>query len=139
VGTTVRQSAFHGTLKGESKFENSTHLGTEYAALLVADGYRPPETADNLPEKGRYVIAVASAKGEASRRPVSRTLHFSGYEWEIRGLPSNRGGASNTYDPANAWTDEDGSAALAHRTRPGAVDLRRSESHTQLRIRNVSV
>jgi hypothetical protein len=96
------------TLTAESKFENSTHLGTEYAALLVADGYRPPETADNLPEKGGDVIAVASAKGEASRRPVSRTLHFSGYEWEIRGLPSNRGGASNTYDPANAWTDEDG-------------------------------
>jgi hypothetical protein len=95
-------------ITAESSFENSTHLGTEYAALLVAAGYRPPETADRLPNKGGDVIAVASARGEASRRPVSRTLHFSGYEWEIRGLPSNRGGVFNTYDPSNAWTDEDG-------------------------------
>lgn len=100
------------TLTGDSRFENSTHLGTEYAALLVAEGYRPPETAENLPGTGGDVIAVASAKGEASRRPVSRTLHFSGYEWEIRGLPSNRGGASNTYDPANAWTDDNGKLHL---------------------------
>lgn len=92
----------------DSKFENSTHLGTEYAALLVTAGYHPPETSVNLPVKGGDVLAVASAKGEASRRPVSRTLHFSGYEWEIRGLPSNRGGVSNTYDPANAWTDDHG-------------------------------
>jgi hypothetical protein len=92
----------------ESKWENSTHLGTEYAALLVEDGYRPPETTKLLPDKGGEVVAVATAKGEPSRRPVSRTLHFSGYEWEIRGLPSGRGGTNNTYDPANAWTDENG-------------------------------
>lgn len=95
-------------IQTESRFENSTHLGTEYAALLVSPGYHPPQTTDKLPDKGGNVVAVATAKGEASRRPVSRTLHFSGYEWEIRGLPSDRGGASNTYDPANAWTDENG-------------------------------
>jgi hypothetical protein len=100
------------TLDGESRWENSTHLGTEYAALLVTPGYRPPETTDNLPAKGGEVVAVLSAKGEASRRPVSRTLHFSGYEWEIRGVPSNRGGTVNTYDPANAWTDENGGLHL---------------------------
>ena len=95
-------------IQTESRWENSTHLGTEYAALLVEPGYRPPETTDKLPGKGGEVVAVVTAKGEASRRPVSRTLHFSGYEWEIRGLPSSRGGTANTYDPANAWTDENG-------------------------------
>jgi hypothetical protein len=100
------------TIETESRWENSTHLGTEYAALLVAPGYRPPETIDKLPGKGAGVVAVVSAKGEPSLRPVSRTLHFSGYEWEIRGLPSTRGGTANTYDPANAWTDEDGGLHL---------------------------
>jgi len=99
-------------IETESIWENSTHLGTEYAALLVTPAYRPPETAAKLPEKGGDILAVATAKGEASLRPVSRTLHFSGYEWEIRGLPSNRGGTVNTYDPANAWTDENGSLHL---------------------------
>lgn len=95
-------------IETESIWENSTHLGTEYAALLVSPGYHPPETTGKLPDKGGEVVAVATAKGEASLRPVSRTLHFSGYEWEIRGLPSTRGGTANTYDPANAWTDENG-------------------------------
>jgi hypothetical protein len=99
-------------IEAESIWENSTHLGTEYAALLVSPGYRPPETAGKLPDKGGDVLAVATAKGETSLRPVSRTLHFSGYEWEIRGLPSTRGGTPNTYDPANAWTDENGALHL---------------------------
>lgn len=96
------------SIETDSIWENSTHLGTEYAALLVSPGYHPPETTNKLPDKGGDVAAVATAKGEFSQRPVSRTLHFSGYEWEIRGLPSTRGGTPNTYDPANAWTDENG-------------------------------
>jgi hypothetical protein len=95
-------------IRPDLRWQNSTHLGTEYAALLVDRNYHPPETTDHLPDKGGPVIAIASAKGEASRLMVSRTLHFSGYEWEIRGVPSNRGGATNDYDPANAWTDTDG-------------------------------
>jgi hypothetical protein len=100
------------SITAESRFENSTHLGTEYGAALVTARYRPPQTSVDLPARGGDVIAVVSAKGEASRRPVSRTLHFSGYEWEIRGLPSSRGGTPNTYDPANAWTDENGALHL---------------------------
>lgn len=95
-------------IQSDSKWRSSTHLGTEYAALLVGPGYRPPETTDQLPLKGGPVLAVASVKGSIPERPVSRTLHFSGYEWEARSVPSNRGGATNNYDPANAWTDIDG-------------------------------
>jgi hypothetical protein len=95
-------------IRSNLQWSSSTHLGTEYAALLVDPAYRPPETTETLPRKGGSVIAVATAKGEPERLMVSRTLHFSGYEWEIRGVPSNRGGATNNYDPANAWTDSDG-------------------------------
>ncbi len=96
------------SIRADQHWQNFTHLGTEYAALLVEPSYRPPETAQSLPQKAGPVIAVASAKGEPSRLMVSRTLHFSGYEWEIRGVPSNRGGATNNFDPSNAWTDTSG-------------------------------
>lgn len=95
-------------IQSDQKWQSSTHLGIEYAALLVEPGYRPPETTEQLPQKGGPIVAVASAKGEAPPRPVSRTLHFSGYEWEIRAVPSNRGGGDNNYDPSNAWTDAEG-------------------------------
>ncbi len=95
-------------IQSDSKWKNSTHLGTEYAAMLVEAGYRPQSTMAVLPAKGGGVAAVATAKGEGSPHLVSRTLYFSGYEWEIRQIPSDRGGTSNTYDPANAWTDVNG-------------------------------
>ena len=38
-------------------------------------------------------------------------MTFSGYEWQIRQVPSDRGGA-NDYDPANAWIDESGALHL---------------------------
>ena len=92
-------------------WRNSTHLGTEYAALLVEADYRPPARADVLPSPGGPVIAVATAKGEGSVDRPPAKADFSGYEWQIRQVPSDRGGA-NEYDPANAWTDERGALHL---------------------------
>lgn len=53
-------------IQPDSRWRNSTHLGTEYAALLVESGYRPQATMDVLPSEGGRVIAVAVTKG----RPV---------------------------------------------------------------------
>jgi hypothetical protein len=95
---------------------NSTHLGTEYAALLVEPGYRPRASLEELPSPGGEVVAVATAKGAAA--PPSPTLQFGGYEWRIRTAPSGRGGMNN-YDPANAWTDADGALHLRIAGEPG--------------------
>lgn len=92
-----------------SKWTNATHLGTEYAALLVEARYRPPATANVLPAVGGAVSAVAITKGASA--PPSVSLRFSGYEWRIRDAPSSRGGV-NLYDPANAWTDKSGALHL---------------------------
>ena len=92
-----------------SKWSNATHLGTEYAALLVEPGYRPPATINTLPAPGGAVSAVSVTKGASS--PPSVSLHFSGYEWRVRDAPSSRGGM-NDYDPANAWTDVNGALHL---------------------------
>jgi hypothetical protein len=41
-----------------------------------------------------------------------KTLQFAGYEWRVRDTPSERGGWSHRYDPANAWTDDSGALHL---------------------------
>jgi hypothetical protein len=94
-----------------SKWINSIHLGTEYAAVLVEPGYRPPTTMNVLPTPGGRVVAVAMAKGGGPGSAVSKTLSFSGYEWRIRDMPSDRGG-TNFYDASNTWTDSDGALHL---------------------------
>lgn len=65
---------------------------------------------NELPTRGGAVVATALVKGETSA--VSPTLNFSGYEWRVRNAPSNRGGRTNNYDPANAWIDASGALHL---------------------------
>lgn len=50
-------------IQPDSTWRNSTHLGTEYAALLVEPGYQPPAVTDVLPSSGGAVVAVAVTKG----------------------------------------------------------------------------
>ena len=96
-------------VQANSKWSNATHLGTEYGALLVEPGFRPPPTLDALPQRGAEVAAVAVVHG--GKTPPSKTIAFSGYEWRVRDAPSSRGG-NNRYNPSNAWTDEGGAMHL---------------------------
>jgi hypothetical protein len=98
-------------IQPDSKWINSTHLGTDYAALLVEPGYRPLAKINELPTQGGQVVTVAIARGGSSGAAVSKTILFSGYEWRVRDAPSDRGG-KNTYDPGNARTDTDGALHL---------------------------
>jgi hypothetical protein len=97
-------------IQPSGKWTNATHLGTEYAALLVEPGFRPSATIDALPSRGGDVAAVTIVKGQSS--PPSKSLQFSGYEWRVRDAPSGRGGKNYPYDPGNAWTDESGALHL---------------------------
>ena len=60
-------------IQPDSTWSNSTHLGTEYAALLVELGYVPPPVTIDLPIVGNGVIAVAVKEG---RPPFWRTWWF---------------------------------------------------------------
>jgi len=51
-------------IQPDATWKNSTHLGTEYAALLVEPEYRPPAKTDVLPTRGGGVIAIAVVQGE---------------------------------------------------------------------------
>jgi hypothetical protein len=99
-------------IQPDSKWSNSTHLGTEYAALLVEPGYRPPAKMVSLPEEGGAVVAVASHIGGSTPPEIIKTVHFSGYDWKVRTADSNRGGGVTSYDPSNVWTDEGGALHL---------------------------
>jgi formate hydrogenlyase transcriptional activator len=51
-------------LQPDSTWKNSTHPGTEYAALLVEPEYRPPPVTIVLPNPGGGVAAVAAVEGK---------------------------------------------------------------------------
>ena len=101
------------TIQRDSKWKNVTHLGEEYAALLVDPSYSPPQTAELLPAKGGAIAAVAVVKGHpADSSSPPKLLHFSGYDWQVRDLMSYRSGSMTSFDPANAWTDKNGALHL---------------------------
>jgi len=108
-------------IEGDSTWKSQTHLGTEYAALLVDKSYNPPQTAETLPDIGADVVAVAVAKGLGPAPPAKPTklLQFSGYDWIARSAASNRGGSHNSFDPANVWTDDNGALHLRISGVPG--------------------
>lgn len=102
------------------KWFNGTHLGSDYAALLVDQGYRPERNLENLPAVGGLVAAVAVTRGAAVS--PSPTLQFSGYEWRVRDKISNRGGRDNPYSADNAWTDAGGALHLRIKKRAGRFE-----------------
>jgi hypothetical protein len=106
-------------IQSDSTWKNSTHLGTEYAALLVEPGYHPESKIETLPREGNGVLAVTTATGKAAAPIILKVLHFSGYDWMVRAAASDRGGEINSYDPANAWVDQKGHLHLQMAERDG--------------------
>ena len=100
-------------IRADSTWSTSTHLGFEYAALLVEPGYAPSPTMDVAPTRGGSVISLTIVKGIGSPQLApTKPLHFSGYDWKIRTIAGDRGGLNNLYDGENAWTDTSGALHL---------------------------
>ena len=98
-------------IRADSTWSTATHLGFEYAALLVEPGYHPPPTMDARPTQGGSVVAVEIDKGVGPTQfAPTKPLRFSGYDWKVRTIRADRAGMNNPYDPANVFTD--GSGAL---------------------------
>jgi len=66
VDTAVRSRPVFTKIQGDSKWKNVTHLGEEYAALLVDPSYSPPQTTEVLPATGGAVAAVVVVKGQTA-------------------------------------------------------------------------
>jgi len=100
-------------IQADSTWSTWTHLGFEYAALLVDPGYKPPATMDVIPTEGNSIVAVEKVKGVGT--PViapTVPIHFSGYDWDVRTIAGDRGGLNNLYDADNAWIDASGALHL---------------------------
>ena len=119
-------------IQADSTWSTETHLGFEYAALLVEPGYRPAATMDVAPAPGGVVVAVNVVKGTGTvSLAPTKPLHFSGYDWKVRTIAGDRGGLNNLYDGDNAWTDSRGALHLRIRKKAGRwscaeVELTRS-------------
>ena len=100
-------------IQTDSTWSTETHLGFEYAALLVEPDYQPPPTMDVTPSQGGSVVSVKIVKGTGTPTfAPTKSLHFSGYDWRVRTIASDRGGTNNLYSGDNAWTDSSGALHL---------------------------
>jgi hypothetical protein len=105
-------------IQPDSTWRNWTHLGIEYAALLVEPGYHPALKLAALPGTGNGVDAITIVKG-TGKPIVPKTIHFSGFDWTVRAAGNDRGGEANLYDPDNAWVDRNGYLHLRMQERNG--------------------
>jgi hypothetical protein len=107
-------------VRTDSTWSTPTHLGFEYAALLVDPGFHPPPTMDTAPAPGGSVVAVETVKGVGTVQIApTKPLKFSGYDWNVRTIAGDRGGLNNLYNPDNAWTDASGALHLLMKKRSG--------------------
>src|SRR5579863_1929631 len=57
-------------IQPDSTWRNSTHLGTDYAAILVESGFHPATKVTTLPAESNGVVAIATATG----KPVAQIV-----------------------------------------------------------------
>jgi hypothetical protein len=100
-------------IRADSTWSTETHLGFEYAALLVDKDYHPLPTMDLPPTPGGSIALVKIVKGTGTPQLApTKPLKFSGYDWDVRTHSSDKGGTNNLYDPDNVWTDASGALHL---------------------------
>ena len=98
----------------DGSWKAQIHLGTKYAALLTKDDKLPPQFLETLPSAGGSVDAVEVVKPSGDQlstshtAPPSKTLRFSGFDWQVRTIPGDYGAKTNEYSAANVSLDESG-------------------------------
>jgi hypothetical protein len=108
-------------IKADSTWSTETHLGFEYAALLVEPDYHALPTTDVAPTQGGSIALVTIVKGVGTPQfAPTGSLKFSGYDWGVRMIASDKGGANNLYDPENAWTDASGALHMQIKKKSGS-------------------
>jgi hypothetical protein len=107
-------------IQADSTWSTETHLGFEYAALLVGPDYHPLPVMDLAPTQGRSVALVAIVKGVGPLQfAPTGSLKFSGYDWSVRMIASDKGGMNNLFDPENARTDTSGALHMKIQKKSG--------------------
>lgn len=102
-------------IQPDGTFHNETHLGFEYAALLVDANYEPLKKAETLPDKTQGISAVVRSKGRGEVPPEGlqpAAVTFSGYDWDIKQVPSDSAGVMFENSAKNVWLDSTGALHL---------------------------
>jgi hypothetical protein len=108
-------------INADSTWTTETHLGFEYAVLLVDPEYHPLPILDVAPTQGGPVALVKIVKGTGTPQLApTGSLKFSGYDWGVRMIASDKGGANNLYEPENAWTDASGALHMQIKKKSGS-------------------
>ena len=108
-------------IQADSTWSTETHLGFEYAALLVDPDYHPLPTTDVAPTQGGAVALATIVKGVGTPQLApTGSLKFSGYDWGVRMIASDKGGTTNLYDPENTWTDASGALHMQIKKKSGS-------------------
>jgi hypothetical protein len=96
------------SVQQDGTWSSFTHLGTDYAVLLVDPGFHPEPRISALPAEGNGVAGILAVKGTDVPPAPLKIIHFSGYDWKVRSGATDRGGELNAYDSQNAWVDPRG-------------------------------
>jgi len=104
------------TIQPDGHWTSGTHLGLEFAALLVDPNYKPGKLLVSLPGVGNGVLAITTIPAQQTilEHTVFRpkNVRFSGYDWIVQSRPDPNGGKIHYYDPDNVWVDQAGSLHL---------------------------
>src|SRR6266576_108100 len=107
-------------INADSTWSTETHLGFEYAALLVEPDYHPQPMMDLAPTQGGSVALVTIVKGVgAPQFAPTGSLKFNGYDWGVRTIANDKGGTNNLFDRENAWTDASGGLHMQIKKKSG--------------------
>ncbi len=104
VGATIRLSSLYEPRR-RSKLAEFDSSRSAICRIAGRPSYKPSAKLKTLPATGKGVLAIAKTAG-VPPRPV--TIHFSGYDWDVRQLSSDWGGKLNPYDSGNVWVDQMG-------------------------------
>ena len=108
-------------IKADSTWSTETHLGFDYAVLLVGPDYHPLPVMDVAPNQGGSValVTIVPGVGPPQFAPTA-SLKFSGYDWSVRTIANDKGGTHNLFDPENAWTDTSGALHMQIKKKSGS-------------------
>ena len=113
-------------IKSDSTWSTETHLGFEYAALLVNPDYHPIPTMDVAPTQGGPVALVIVVKGTGTPQfaPVG-SLKFSGYDWGVRTIASDKGARTICMTPRTSGPTPAGRSICRYKGRRAGGRVRK--------------
>jgi hypothetical protein len=112
-------------IRAEGRWQTTTHLGFEYAALLVHKSHSPEGQRFALPAVGGCIWAAVMIKGRVQggqsepARGSAKVIRFSGHDWTVKSGHAGPGPNNFSDGEENVRIDSDGRLHLRITYRDG--------------------